>query len=76
VFYTINGFIDKNKDLLFPDLEDLMKGSHDPFISNLFADAKFEKGILFHTSLTTRNWNCRNCKNQIYNEKYKRRRSI
>jgi myosin-1 len=36
VSYTINGFCEKNRDVLFQDLIDLMRSSSDPFISALF----------------------------------------
>jgi myosin heavy subunit len=43
VTYKINGFLDKNKDLLYPDLEELMKLCQDRFFSELFIDSKRRK---------------------------------
>ena len=38
VTYEINGFIDRNKDTLFPDLIETMQSSTNPFIVNLFPE--------------------------------------
>ena len=38
VNYNINGYCEKNRDVLFQDLIDLMRSSLEPFISNLFPE--------------------------------------
>lgn len=38
VSYNINGYCEKNRDVLFQDLIDLMRSSSDSFVSNLFPD--------------------------------------
>ena len=44
VDYTINGFCEKNRDVLFQDLIDLMRSSQERFISNLFSDQPIGPG--------------------------------
>jgi myosin-1 len=44
VSYDINGFCEKNRDVLFQDLIDLMKSSGEPFISRLFPDQQLGAG--------------------------------
>lgn len=34
--YTIDGFLDKNKDTLFNSLKAMLENSKNPFIQNLF----------------------------------------
>ena len=43
VTYSVNGFLDKNKDTLYGDLINLMAGSNDTFIAELFPDQSTKK---------------------------------
>lgn len=44
VDYKIEGFCEKNRDVLFQDLIDLMKTSSEPFIRNLFPESTNSAG--------------------------------
>lgn len=50
VDYKIDGFCEKNRDVLFQDLIDLMKSSSEPFIKNLFNDVNVSVGKIPSTA--------------------------
>ena len=54
VNYDVDGFCDRNKDILYPDLIEMIQGSKNNFMKKLFAEDKVTKiYYIYLTSLKT-----------------------